>query len=124
MARTGLSFLRPTVTLTHDDATGYYTLVTQKPFLPQELKFRLGEEFDEVTEEGRSVKSTITMFGNRMLHVQSGRKGLKIERVFGDDEMVAVSNKVFLWYFNQDGPLKYGVDLFYFRPSCTRTSRA
>lgn len=44
----------PTVELTEND--GLYTLKTTSTFKNQEISFRLGEEFDEETPDGRKVK--------------------------------------------------------------------
>ncbi|XP_043286199.1 fatty acid-binding protein, muscle-like isoform X2 [Venturia canescens] len=77
----------PTVELTEND--GVYTLKTLSTFKNSEIKFKLGEEFDEETPDGRTVKSTVTIDGNKMIHVQKGDKETLIEREYGPTEMKA-----------------------------------
>lgn len=80
----------PVVELNKTDDT--YSLKTTSTFKSSEIKFKLGEEFDEETPDGRKVKSVITMDGNKMSHVQKGDKTTTIEREFTANEMKAVSN--------------------------------
>ncbi len=84
------------MTVTYDDPSGFYTMKTESTFKDQVLKFKLGEEFDEETPDGRNVKAVITIDGNKMNHVQKGDLGTTIERVFGDKEMVAVSTLIII----------------------------
>ena len=79
----------PVVEVTENN--GEYTMKTQSTFKNSEIKFRLGEEFDEETPDGRKVKSVITLDGNKMIHVQKGDKDTIIEREFTPTEMKAVS---------------------------------
>ncbi|XP_010871577.1 fatty acid-binding protein, heart [Esox lucius] len=46
------------------------TLKTQSTFKNTEINFKLGQEFDETTADDRKVKSTVTVDGNKMIHVQ------------------------------------------------------
>ncbi|KAI4497708.1 hypothetical protein M0802_007248 [Mischocyttarus mexicanus] len=62
--------VNPVVELTESDGT--YTLKTNSPFKSSEIKFKLGEEFEEETPDGRKVKSVCTLEGNKLLHVQKG----------------------------------------------------
>jgi len=80
----------PVVELTEKD--GVYTLKTTSTFKSTEIKFKLGEEFDEETADGRKVKSTCTLEGNKLIQVQKGEKDTTIEREFTPTEMTAVSN--------------------------------
>lgn len=80
----------PVVELT--EKNGVYTLKTTSTFKSTEIKFKLGEEFDEETVDGRKVKSTCTLEGNKLIQVQKGDKDTTIEREFGPTEMKAVSN--------------------------------
>nr|XP_033811204.1 fatty acid-binding protein, heart-like [Geotrypetes seraphini] len=43
---------------------------TQSTFKNTEIKFKLGEEFDETTADDRKVKSTVTLDGKKLKHVQ------------------------------------------------------
>ena len=81
----------PVVELTANDDV--YTLKTSSTFKNSEIKFKLGEEFDEETPDGRKVKSVITLDGNKMTHVQKGDMETVIEREFTPTEMKAVSIK-------------------------------
>ncbi|XP_058791326.1 fatty acid-binding protein, muscle isoform X1 [Phymastichus coffea] len=78
----------PVVEVTEKD--GEYTMKTQSTFKNSEIKFRLGEEFNEETPDGRKVKSIITLDGNKMTHIQKGDKDTVIEREFTPTEMKAV----------------------------------
>ncbi|KAK3511679.1 hypothetical protein QTP70_014552 [Hemibagrus guttatus] len=46
------------------------TLKTVSTFKSTEIKFKLGEEFDETTADDRKVKSLVTLDGNKLVHVQ------------------------------------------------------
>ncbi|XP_012538848.1 probable fatty acid-binding protein isoform X1 [Monomorium pharaonis] len=81
------SSVSPVVELTEND--GLYTLKTTSPFKNSEIKFKLGEEFDEETPDGRKVKSVCTLEGNKLVQVQKGEKETTIEREFSPTEMVA-----------------------------------
>lgn len=80
----------PVVELTEKD--GVYTLKTTSTFKNTEIKFKLGEEFDEDTVDGRKVKSVCTLEGNKLIQVQKGEKNTTIEREFTPTEMKAVSD--------------------------------
>lgn len=83
------SSVSPVVELSEKD--GMYTLKTTSPFKNTEIKFKLGEEFDEETADGRKVKSVCTMEGDTLMQVQKGEKDTTIEREFTPTEMKAVS---------------------------------
>ncbi|KAK2583154.1 hypothetical protein KPH14_009178 [Odynerus spinipes] len=78
----------PIVELTEND--GLYTLKTNSTFKNSEIKFKLGEEFEEETPDGRKVKSVCTLDGNKLMQVQKGDKETTIEREFTPTEMKAV----------------------------------
>uniref|UniRef100_A0A8C1FVF2 Fatty acid binding protein 3, muscle and heart n=1 Tax=Cyprinus carpio carpio TaxID=630221 RepID=A0A8C1FVF2_CYPCA len=46
------------------------TLKTVSTFKTTEIKFKLGEEFDETTADDRKVKSVVTLDGGKLVHVQ------------------------------------------------------
>ncbi|XP_008553732.1 fatty acid-binding protein, muscle [Microplitis demolitor] len=79
----------PVVEVTKDD-NDMYTMKTTSTFKTSEVKFKLGEEFDEETPDGRKVKSVITLDGNKMTHIQKGEKDTVIEREFTPTEMTAI----------------------------------
>jgi fatty acid-binding protein 3, muscle and heart len=64
----------------------FHTQSTLRSFV---VKFKPGEEFEEVTMDGRKVKSTITFDGdNKLVHVQNCDKPSTILRQFSDTELV------------------------------------
>lgn len=77
----------PSVTLTEKD--GVYTLNTTSTFKNTIISFKLGEEFDEKTIDGREVKSTIVQEGDKLIQRQQGDVSIEIIREFSDDVMVA-----------------------------------
>lgn len=88
MTRKVGSSVSPVVELTENN--GLYTLKTTSPFKNTEIKFKLGEEFEEETVDGRKVKSVCTLDGNKLIQVQKGEKQTTIEREFSSTEMKAV----------------------------------
>ncbi|XP_046385331.1 fatty acid-binding protein, muscle isoform X2 [Ischnura elegans] len=78
----------PTVEVTEKDGT--FTIKTMSTFKNSEISFKLGEEFDEETVDGRKVKSVITKDGNKLVHIQKGDKETTIIREFNGDEMKAI----------------------------------
>lgn len=79
----------PTVELVKNE-DGSYTLNTLSTFKNTSITFKVGEEFDEETVDGRKVKSVCTFEGdNKLLHEQKGEKPTTIEREFKEDEMTA-----------------------------------
>ncbi|KMQ97189.1 myelin p2 [Lasius niger] len=78
----------PVVELTEKD--GVYTLKTTSTFKNTEIKFKLGEEFEEETVDGRKVKSICTLDGNKLVQVQKGDKNTTIDREFTPTEMKAI----------------------------------
>lgn len=69
---------------------GKYIMKTTSPFRSSEITFELGKEFDEVTPDGRKVKSVCTIEGNKLIQIQKGEKVTTIEREFTPSEMTAV----------------------------------
>lgn len=67
-----------------------YTLKASSTFRNISITFRLGEEFDEKTMDGRNVKSIFTFDGNTLIHVQKGDKGHTVYRAFTDKELTMV----------------------------------
>ncbi|KAI7799416.1 fatty acid binding protein 7, brain, b [Triplophysa rosa] len=63
---------------------------TQSTFKNSEISFRLGEEFDETTADGRQCKSTVVMDGDRFVQVQKWNgKEATYAREMKDGKMVA-----------------------------------
>lgn len=77
----------PTVEMTKAGDT--YTMNTSSTFKSTSIFFKLGEEFEEETADGRVVKTKITKDGNTFTQEQYGDKPSTITRVFTPEEMVA-----------------------------------
>ncbi|KAM4633595.1 fatty acid-binding protein, brain isoform 1-T1 [Polymixia lowei] len=62
---------------------------TQSTFKNTEISFKLGEEFDETTADDRTCKSTVTLDGEKLVHVQKwDGKETKFVREMKDGKMV------------------------------------
>merc|ERR1711875_147950 len=76
----------PVMTITEDN--GNWTMITKTTVKSIELRFRLGEEFEEDTTDGRHCKTTVTLEGNTMTTKQkatkAGDKDVTVVRVFDD----------------------------------------
>ncbi|ETN64054.1 allergen [Anopheles darlingi] len=66
-----------------------YTFNTLSTFKNTTIKFKLGEEFDEETVDGRTVKSVCTFDGNKLIHEQKGEKPTTIVREFTATDLTA-----------------------------------
>eukprot|EP01054_Gregarina_sp_Poly1_P007335 Gregarina_sp_Poly_1__7334@NODE_4044_length_763_cov_6_780172_g2635_i0_p1_GENE_NODE_4044_length_763_cov_6_780172_g2635_i0NODE_4044_length_763_cov_6_780172_g2635_i0_p1_ORF_typecomplete_len144_score23_75Lipocalin_7/PF14651_6/1_5e30Lipocalin/PF00061_23/1_3e21DUF5640/PF18692_1/0_0026_NODE_4044_length_763_cov_6_780172_g2635_i0331726 len=66
---------------------GEYTLTSESTFKNITLTFKLGQEFEQETADGRKVMTTFTLDGNKLIEVQKGEKDSKIVREFSDDEV-------------------------------------
>jgi len=64
-----------------------YTLTSQSTFKNTSITFKLGEEFEEETPDGRKVQALITQDGNKLIHIQKGEKETTIIREFSEDEV-------------------------------------
>merc|ERR1711981_1064428 len=76
----------PVMTIT--EAGGEWTMSTKTTMKSIELKFRLGQEFEEVTTDGRKCKTTVTTQDNKLITTQiaiDGGKNVVAERIFEDD---------------------------------------
>jgi len=80
----------PTVFLSKDGDE--FTFTTQSTFKNTAITFKLGEEFDEETIDGRKVKSVCTLDGNTLTHKQGGDKPSTIIREFTDDKCIVTMN--------------------------------
>ncbi|XP_054264129.1 fatty acid-binding protein, muscle-like [Macrosteles quadrilineatus] len=80
--------VNPVIELTENDGT--YTLTSQSTFKNTATVFKIGEEFEEETPDGRKVKSIITQEGNKLTHVQKGEKETTIVREFTPEEVKMV----------------------------------
>lgn len=72
----------------HGDEYHYNNDSTFKNFC---IKFKLGEEKEQETADGRLVLTTFTLDGNTLTQVEKCKKKSVIVRVFSETEMVASS---------------------------------
>ena len=79
-----------------------FSLITTSTFKNTTIKFKLGEEFEEETIDGRIVKTVVTMDGNKLIQEQKGDKPSTIIRDFNDSQMIATMTvgdvKCTRWY--------------------------
>ncbi|KAK2843071.1 hypothetical protein Q7C36_011286 [Tachysurus vachellii] len=65
------------------------TVKTLSTFKNTEISFKLEEEFDETTADDRNVKSTVSLDGDKLVHVQKwDGKETKFVREIKDDKMI------------------------------------
>merc|ERR1712071_217737 len=72
---------------------GVWTIKSSTTLKSTELKFKLGEEFDESTPDGRDVKALATLEGGKIVMVQKAKnekhKSTKsIREMNGSDELI------------------------------------
>merc|ERR1712024_20199 len=71
---------------------GNWVIKTSTTLKSMELKFKLDEEFEETTPDGRDVKAIVKMDGNKLISTQTakkdGEKSTKTTREFNGDELV------------------------------------
>ena len=71
---------------------GAWTIKTSTLLKTIELKFKVGETFDETTPDGRNVSSLVTVDGNKFICVQTAKKkgqvSTKSVREFTEDGCV------------------------------------
>merc|ERR1711942_7508 len=72
---------------------GVWTIKTSTTLKTMELKFKLGEPFDETTPDGREVTATVTLEDGKIISVQKAKKdGQKstrsVREMNGADEMI------------------------------------
>jgi len=74
----------PVMTISENGGT--YTIVTKTTAKTTEVKFRLGEEFDETSADGRTCKTLVVLDGDKMTSKQTaqkkGEKDLLVVREF------------------------------------------
>jgi fatty acid-binding protein 3 len=80
----------PTVEIsTEGDTVSLKTITT---FKTQEIKFKLGEEFEEKRLDGSVCKSTVTLDGNQLIQHQAAEKSCDIIReIIDGDKLKTVS---------------------------------
>lgn len=87
--------VRPVVELVQEP-DGRLTLSSKSTFKNAAITFKLGEQFDEETLDGRKVKSVITLEGNKLIHVQKNGKETLTIREFTPEQMNIVRHLYWL----------------------------
>ncbi|XP_016334201.1 fatty acid-binding protein, brain-like, partial [Sinocyclocheilus anshuiensis] len=78
---------KPTIVISHEDDK--VVIKTLSTFKNTDISFKLGEEFDETTADDRHVKSTVTLEGENLVHVQRwDGKETKFVREIKDGQMI------------------------------------
>jgi len=101
LRKAAASSFPPFMTVSVSEETGEWTIKTWAMLNKEdgslmlkmkELKFKLGEEFEEKTPDGREVKAVVTQEGDKLITVQTakkeGEKSTKMTREFFDDKCV------------------------------------
>ena len=69
----------------------FLNLRTESTFKNSDMKFKLGEEFDETTSDGRKCKSVVRLEGNTLIQDQNGGVPSVITRELTDkDTLVCI----------------------------------
>lgn len=69
-----------------------YTIKTESLVKNTLIEFKLGEQFDETTADGRKVKSTITLEGdNKLIHKQEGDIPSTLTRVVDPEDTMTMT---------------------------------
>nr|ABL09317.1 allergen Ale o 13 [Aleuroglyphus ovatus] len=91
MVKTAAKTLKPTLEVEVQGDT--YIFRSLSTFKNTEIKFKLGEEFEEDRADGKKVKTVVVKEGdNKFVQTQFGDKEVKIVREFnGDDVTVTAS---------------------------------
>ncbi|KAK3792510.1 hypothetical protein RRG08_016519 [Elysia crispata] len=67
---------------------GRWTIITSTPVTKVVIQFELNKEFDETTADGRKVKSTCTVHGNKLITDQRGSVDSVITRDFTKNSFI------------------------------------
>lgn len=89
MMRKAAGVQTPVVEIKEEDGT--FTIRTETTFKTQEIKFKLGEEFEESRLDGVTVKSKIEQDGNKLVQQQFGEPACEIIREVDGDILKTVS---------------------------------
>merc|ERR1712083_1202775 len=85
----------PVFEVTYDTDSETWLFKTSTILKSMELKFKLGEEFDEKSPDGREVRAIVTKEGDSFISIQTakkeGEKSTKITREFKGDEVIVTS---------------------------------
>merc|ERR1719384_2720197 len=92
MLRKAATASTPVLEVTYDAGSETWCFKTSTMLKSMELKFKLGEEFDEKTPDGREVTSIVTQEGDKLICKQTAKKDSEASTVstreFFDDKCV------------------------------------
>ncbi|CAG5116845.1 unnamed protein product [Candidula unifasciata] len=77
---------KPTVEISIVD--GVWRITTSSALTKVEVSFKIGEEFEETTPDGRKVKTISRIEGNKLIQEQKGEVDTHVERQFSKDNFV------------------------------------
>ena len=90
LLRKAATYSTPQMEVTEEG--GVWTITTSTMLKTVELKFKVGEPFEETTPDGREVSALVTVDGNKFVCVQTakkeGQKSTKSVREFTDGECI------------------------------------
>ncbi|XP_068189577.1 fatty acid-binding protein, heart [Antennarius striatus] len=83
--RTAGCITKPTTIISVKD--GVVTLRTESSIKSTEISFKLDEKFDEVTADGRNVKSIVTLENGKLVHTQTwdDKETTLVREISGDN---------------------------------------
>uniref|UniRef100_A0A4W4FTC7 Lipocalin/cytosolic fatty-acid binding domain-containing protein n=1 Tax=Electrophorus electricus TaxID=8005 RepID=A0A4W4FTC7_ELEEL len=82
---------KPSLVFSEGDG-GLISMKSTTTFKTVEIKFRLGEEFGEITADDRQAKSTMSLLNGKLIQSQTWEgKTTTIEREIQDGKLIAVS---------------------------------
>jgi len=67
------------------EPNGGYNIRSESSFKNHDTKFKLNEEFEENTADGRKVKTTVRLEGRKLIQEQKGEPNSTITRELTDD---------------------------------------
>ncbi|XP_035491811.1 fatty acid binding protein 4b [Scophthalmus maximus] len=81
--------VKPNLVISLDDA-GVISMKSESTFKNTEIKFKINEEFDENTADGRQTKTTITFENGKLVQKQTwDGKATTLEREIQDGKLTA-----------------------------------
>lgn len=94
--RAAAAAAKPTIEISEDNGT--YTLKTMSIFKNTTISFKLGEEFDEETADGRHCKTVMVQDGNKLIQTQRiDPDESTTVREFSDAEMKVTDKTVHMY---------------------------
>jgi hypothetical protein len=73
------------------EANGVFNIRSESSFKNIDTRFKLDEEFDETTADGRKVKTTVRLEGRKLIQEQKGDIGTTLTRELTDDNTLVLT---------------------------------